>query len=163
MKIPRPKEPETEFRRKRAPPPQATKLLTASLLTGLVFMAVLAVVFIPPYLNGLNRPTTTLLQLTLDTTGASARIEVSLLTVALNITEFNATLTQGNATVASLPQGLSGVDAGLSFTDANHNGLLDTGDYFTLPSLPQATYHFEVWQVDAGSRVGALVWTGSVP
>ncbi len=165
MKIPRPKEPETDFKRKRAPPPQATKLLTASLLTGLVFMAVLAVVFIPPYLNGLNRPPTATLSLELNTTAGAARVDVVDALYALPLTRFNATLTRETASgalvpVANLGAGLSPAAAGLNFTDANHDGLLDAGDYFTLPTGPQATYHFEVWQLDVDARVGAVVWTG---
>src|SRR5207244_12292362 len=47
MKIRRPSKPEVPFKRKRSPPPQATKLLRYSLLSGLVFMVLLAIVFLP--------------------------------------------------------------------------------------------------------------------
>ena len=163
MKIPRPKPPETEFNRKRAPPPQATKLLIASLSAGLVFMALLAIVFVPRYLENLNPPPTTLLDLALNTTAGAARIDVTFSLYDLGISRFNATLARDNATVAALGAGLGGSDAGLSFTDANHDGLLDVGDYFTLPSGPQGTYHFEVWQGDVGHLVGVLTWTGVLP
>ena len=56
LRIARPKKPEAEFRRKRSPPPQATKLLLYSLAAGLVFMGALAVVFVPRYLENLNQP-----------------------------------------------------------------------------------------------------------
>ena len=67
MKIPRPRPPETEFRRKRAPPPQATKPLISSLSAGLVFMALLAIVFVPRYLENQNPPVSTILNLQLNT------------------------------------------------------------------------------------------------
>src|SRR2546428_10861 len=47
MKIRRPSAPEVPFKRKRSPPPQATKLLTYSLAAGIVFMVLLAIVFLP--------------------------------------------------------------------------------------------------------------------
>lgn len=160
MKIPRPKPPETEFKRKRSPPPQATKLLVASLSAGLVFMAVLAIVFVPRYLENLNPPPTTLLHLNL--TAGAPRINVTFALYELNLTRFNATLTRDNVLVAALPAGLGGPSSGLGFTDANHDGLLDVGDYFTLPSGPQGTYRFEVWQADVNARVGWLSWTGTL-
>ncbi len=160
MKIPRPKKPETEFKRKRAPPPQATKLLIASLSAGLVFMALLAIVFVPRYLMNLNPPPSTLLNLQLNTTVTPTRIDVTFALYGLSLSHFNVTLLRGNTTVAALPAGLAGTDAGLAFTDTNHDGLLDAGDYFTLPAQPQDTYHFEVWQGDVGHLVGVVVWTG---
>ena len=161
MKIPRPKPPETEFKRKRAPPPQATKLLVASLSAALVFMAVLAIVFVPRYLQNLSPPPTTLLRLDLNTTAGAGRIVVTFALYDLGLSKFNATLTRDNVTVASLPAGLRGTNAGLSFTDANGDGQLDVGDFFTLPAGPQGNYHFEVWQVDVNNRVGVLSWTGA--
>ncbi len=47
MKIVRPSQPQVDFKRKRSPPPQATKLLTYSLATGIVFMVLLGIVFLP--------------------------------------------------------------------------------------------------------------------
>ena len=166
MKIPRPKPPETEFKRKRAPPPQATKLLIASLSAGLVFMALLAIVFVPRYLENLNPPPSTLLHLDLNSTTGATRIDVTYALYNMDLSNFNATLGRetaggGVTTVANLSAGLGTADAGLSFTDANHDGLLDAGDYFTVPAGPQATYHFEVWQRDVNLRVGVLIWTGA--
>ncbi len=160
MKIPRPKPPETQFKRKRGPPPQATKLLLASLSAGLVFMALLAIVFVPRYLENLNPPPSTLLALGYNTSAGSPRIEVLTALYALNLSTFNATLARDNVTVASLSAGLAGTSGGFGFADANHNGLLDAGDYFTLPTGPQGTYRIEVWQVNLGHRVGYLTWTG---
>src|SRR5438046_7030548 len=47
MRIARPKRPAAEFKRKRSPPPQATKLLRFALISGIVFMVLLGIVFIP--------------------------------------------------------------------------------------------------------------------
>lgn len=162
MKIPRPKPPETQFKRKRAPPPQATKLLIASLTAGLVFMAVLAIVFVPRALEA-NQPPSTLLHLELNETASSTQVDVTYALLNLDLAQFNATLLRGNVSVAALPAGLGGSVHGLSFTDANHDGLLDPGDYFTLPAGPQATYQFQVWQGNVGHLVGVLTWTGLLP
>lgn len=160
MKIPRPKKPETEFKRKRAPPPQATKLLVASLSAGLVFMALLAIVFVPRYLENLNPPPSNLIGLSYDTTTGSPRILVMSVLFDMNVSRFNATLTRDNGTIGTLPAGLAGTSGGLSFTDANHDSLLDPGDFFTVPSSPQGTYAIWIWQIDVGHIVGHDAWTG---
>ncbi len=162
MKIPRPKPPETEFKRKRSPPPQATKLLIASLSAGLLFMALLAIVFVPQYLRFLNPPPSTLLTLDINTTTASPRIVVTYALYDLSVSLFNATLTRDNVTVATLPTGLGGGGAALSFTDANHDGQVDAGDYFTLQASSQGSYSFQVWQTDVGHLVGVKTWTGAL-
>ncbi len=162
MKIPRPKPPEAEFKRKRGPPPQATKLLIASLSAGLIFMALLAIVFVPRYLENLNPPPSTLLTLEINTTSGSPRIVVSYALYDLSLSLFNATLFRDNGTVANLSAGLGGGSAALSFTDANHDGRVDAGDYFSLQATSQGSYRFEVWQVDVGHRVGVVSWTGAL-
>ncbi len=164
MKIPRPAKPEAPaFKRKREAPPQATKLLVASLLAALVFMAVLAIVFVPRYLENLNPPPTTLLTFELNTTAATPRIVVTSALYDFELSRFNATLTLGNVTLATLATGLHGGTAALNFTDANGDGKLDTGDVFGFRASGQGTYRFEVFQVDVGQRVGFLTWTGSPP
>lgn len=162
MKIPRPKPPETPFKRNRPPPPQATRLLVASLLAALVFMALLAIVFIPPYLENLNQPPSALLQLALNTSSGAPRIYVTSASVALVLSKFNATLLRYNSTLASLPPGLAGGNATLSFIDANLDGKLDVGDYFAIQAPRDGAYSFEIWQVDVGHLVGVERWTGAV-
>ncbi len=165
MKIPKPSKPETPpFKRKRAPPPQATKLLTASLLAALVFMAVLAIVFVPRYLENLNPPPSTVLILRVNTT-SGPRVLVTAATLDLNLSLFNATLLQNATAVASLPSGLGGTNPVLRFTDADRDGLLNLGDYFTvdvssLPDAAQAQFTLQVWQVNIGQRVGFATWPG---
>lgn len=162
MKIPKPKPPETEFKRKRGPPPQATKLLVASLSAGLVFMALLAIVFVPRYLEFLSPPPSTLLTLEINTTGSAPRIVVTYALYSLDLSRFNATLYRNNATVASLAAGLGGGTAALAFTDADHDGLVDAGDAFAIQAAIQGSYRFEVWQVDVGHLVGVQTWTGAL-
>lgn len=159
LRIARPKPPETEFRRKRAPPPQATKLLLYSLVAGLVFMGALAVVFIPRYLENLNRPPVEILFLEAQ---AGGRIVVNRTTDALPLSKFNATLLQGNDAIASLSAGLSSGSAVLAFTDANGNHVLDAGDYFTVSTPAAGNYHLVVWQADAARLVGLFEWSGSL-
>ena len=162
MKIPKPAKPEAPpFKRKRAPPPQATKLLVASLLAALVFMAVLAVVFGPRYLENLYPSPVTLFHLGFNTTGSSPRIVVTYALYDFDLSRFNATLSRGNVTIAALGTGLSGGTPALNFTDANQDGKLDVGDYFTILPSSQGTYRFEIWQLDVGQRVGVQSWTGS--
>ena len=161
-KIPRPKAPEAEFKRKRAPPPQATKLLVASLSAGLIFMALLAIVFVPRYLENLNPPPSTLLDLSLNTTAGAPHIMVTFALYNLALSDFNATLYRDNVTIATLPAGLGGGASTLSFTDANHDGLLDLGDFFTVQVSAQGAYRLEVWQGNVGHLVGVQSWTGTI-
>ena len=44
MRIARPRRPTAVFKRKRSPPPQATKLIRYSMVAGIVFIVLLAVV-----------------------------------------------------------------------------------------------------------------------
>lgn len=162
MKIPKPTGPEAPpFKRKRGPPPQATKLLMASLGAGLVFMALLAIVFVPRYLENLNPPPSTLLRMQLNTSAGSTRIDVTFALYDLDLSKFNATLDRGNVTIASLASGLGNGSASFRFTDGNQDGKLDVGDFFTVEALPQFAYHLRVWQEDVGHMVGVLSWTGT--
>ena len=157
MKIPKPKPPETSFRRKQGPPPQATRLLLASLAAGLIFMAALAVVFIPRYLQFVDQPSVEIVNLTAE---AGGRIVVAATSAVLGLDRFNATLLRENVTVATLGSGLAGGNATLTFTDANGNGLLDDGDYFTVSASVVASYRLEVRQTDVGRLVGLYAWEG---
>jgi len=82
VRIARPKPPETSFRRKRAPPPQATRFLLASLATGLIFVALLAVVFVPRGLDFGNQIPTVLVELRIATEGG-VRILVNATTAVI--------------------------------------------------------------------------------
>lgn len=156
MKIARPKPVETQFRRKRAPPPQATKLLLYSLLAGLIFMGTLAVVFIPRFLETPQAA----VEIVDLTAAAGGRIDVNASTLQLSLSLFNATLYQDNVSLAHLGGGLGPATAALTFTDANGDRQLDAGDYFTVHATVAASYRLEVWQTDVGRLVGFYSWTG---
>ncbi len=171
MKIARPSKPEVPFKRKRSPPPQATKLLRYSLLAGVVFMVMLAIVFLPrmfpsqvpveivsPGNNG---------RLRLDTTNGT-RLYIDETTANLELAKFRANFTRTANSAAVLIGNLSaglavGANANLSFVDANTNGLLDAGDYFVVSVSPTGCYRFEVFQIDVGRLAGFLEWGGDCP
>jgi hypothetical protein len=158
MKIARPSKPEAPFTRKRSPPPQATKLLRSSLLAAVVFMILLAIVFLPrmfpnqvpvevvnPGNNGMLR---------LDTTNGT-RLYVDATTVSLELVKFKANFTRDGIVIGNLGAGLvSGANATLRFVDGNGDNLLDAGDYFVIAVSPTGCYRFEVFQIDVGRVAG---------
>jgi len=157
LRIARPKPPETQFKRSRAPPPQATKLLLYSLAAGLIFMGTLAVVFVPIYLENANQPVVEVINLSAESGG---RLTVSSSNVVLDLTKFNASLQRDGFVIASLAAGLADGGAALRFSDSNGNRGLDAGDYFTLVATVAGSYRFEVWQVDVGRLIGLYAWEG---
>ncbi len=167
MKIRRPSKPEVPFMRKRSPPPQATKLLRYSLLSGVVFMVLLAIVFLPrmfptqtpvEIVNPANQG-----KLRFETTGdpTVARLDVDDSTTSLELARFRANLTLNgtNNVIGSLGPGLiTGGNATLRFVDANVDGLLDAGDYFVVATSATGRYRFEVFQIDVGHLAGFQEW-----
>ncbi len=164
MKIARPSKPEVPFKRKRSPPPQATKLLRYSLLAAVVFMVMLAIVFLPrmfpsqlpvevvnPGNNG---------KLRLDTTNGT-RLYIDETTANLELAKFRANFTRDAVEIGNLSAGLvAGANANLTFVDAKMDGLLDAGDYFVVSVSPSGCYRFEVYQIDVGRTSGYLDWGG---
>jgi hypothetical protein len=163
MRIARPKRPDVAFKRKRSPPPQATKLLTYSMIAGIVFMALLAIVFVPLGLR--EQPAREVVnpenggRFRLDTS-AGTRLFIDSTTASLELAKFNATFWVDDTVLAHLDPGLALGMAALSFTDATANALLDSGDYFTVRPPPTGCYRFEVYQVDVGKLAGYLRWGG---
>jgi len=139
--------------------PQATKLLLSSLAAGLVFMGLLAVVFVPRYLENLNQPPVVVLSIRAD---VGARLEIATASVSLPLSTFEASLLQDNVTIASLPAGLGGGDATFRFVDADGDLTLDAGDYFTTGVTTQASYQLQVWQRDVDRLVGVYSWQGAL-
>ena len=176
MRIARPKRREVDFKRKRSPPPQATKLLTYSMIAGIVFIALLGIVFVPQALR--PQPTTEVInpenggRFRLDTSNGT-RLYVDTSTAALGFAEFNATLWVSNTTgcpastecaFAHLDSGLvTGESANLRFVDSSANGLLDAGDYFAIRPPQPGCYRFVVYQVDIGKLAGFLPRLGDCP
>lgn len=155
MRIARPKRLTPPFKRKRGPPPQATKLLTYSLAAGIVFMVLLGIVFLPRMFP--QQPPVAIVELRLNTT-AGTRLDVFSVTAVLELERFNATLSRDNTTLGSLPAGLGGGTATLRFVDGNATGFLDTGDYFEITTGPSGCFRFEMFQVDVDRRVALERW-----
>jgi hypothetical protein len=161
MRIARPKRPDAAFRRKRSPPPQATKLLWYSMIAGIVFIGLLGIVFIPQALR--PQATTEVVnpenngKFRLDTTNGT-RLYVDSTTASLGLAEFNATFWVGDVVFGRLEPRLVARNATLGFADANGNQLLDSGDYFAIQPPPRGCYRFEVYQVNVGKLAGFLRW-----
>ena len=157
MRIVRPRKPSPVFKRKRSPPPQATKLLRVAMGSGIVFMILLGAVFLPRMFPA--QPPVAIIELQQSN---ATRIDVITVTAALTLQKFNATYSRDGVIIGRLSTGLANGTAGLRFVDANGNGLLDPGDRFeiTIPCVPTSTYRFEIFQVDVDRRVGFLAWSG---
>src|SRR5205809_7361756 len=110
MRIARPKRPAAEFKRKRSPPPQATKLLRFALISGIVFMVLLGIVFIP---QGLREQSPREVvnpeeggKFRLDTSSGT-RLYVDTTTAPLALTHFTAWFKRNKAQIAYLEPGLA--------------------------------------------------------
>lgn len=157
MRIARPRKPNVPFKRKRSPPPQATKLLTYSMVAGIVFMVLLGIVFLPRMF--VDQPSVAIVQLRLNTTSGT-RLDVASVTGALELSKFRAVFWRGSSQIATLSPGLGGGDATLRFLDGAADGLLDAGDYFEISATAPGCYRFEIFQVDVDRRVGLTLWGG---
>ncbi len=164
MRIARPKKPDVPFGRKRSPPPQATKLLTYSLASGIVLMVVLGIVFLPRMFP--SQPPVAILVLQLGETNVTngMRFDVVSVGARLALSDFKATAYRDNVTAGTLDPGLRGESSlggvTLRFSDANGDSLLDEGDYFFLVAPPPGCYRLEVVQIDVNRIVGFAVWGG---
>ena len=158
MRIARPRKPAAAFKRKRSPPPQATKLLRYSMISGIVFMVLLGLVFLPRMFPAQIPVAIIELRLQPNVT----RIDVVSVTETFQPGRFRADYSQDGVVIASLDAGLSNRTVGIVFVDANTNGYLDPGDHFDIHIACSAssTYRFEIFQVDVDRRVGFLSWSG---
>lgn len=158
MRIRRPSRPEAPFKRKRGPPPQATKLLRYSLAAGIVFIVLLAIVFVPRMLIP-QEPVATPVQMTFIT---STQLQVTSVGAVVSLSKLQATLLRDNATVATLGPPLGGGNATFSFTDANGDNLLGPGDYFSVSVGPTGCHRVDIVQTESGSSfiVGREIWGG---
>lgn len=160
MRIARPKEPVAAFKRKRAPPPQATKFLFWSTVIGLSFVVVLAVVFIPRALEHGNPCASTFLKLRFVRIDKNPAIGVNETAISLNRSAFVASLTRDQVEIARLPAGLTNGTTTLAFVDNNSDALVNPGDHFTLDASIRGTYRFEVRLVCDDRLVGGIAWPG---
>jgi len=157
MRIARPRRPVVAFKRKGGPPPQATKLLTYSMVAGIVFMVLLGIVFLPRMF--VDQTPVSIVELRLNTT-TGTRLDVDRVTVALDVTKFRAVFSRDARPIASLPPGLGGGNITLRFADGNSDGLLNPGDYFSIAASASGCYRFEIYQVDVDRRVALTIWGG---
>src|SRR5436309_9193853 len=166
MKIRRPSAPEVPFKRKRRPPPQATKLLTYSLAAGIVFMVLLAIVFLPRMFPD-QSPIEIVRGFHFETPNNRTLIYIDSVTVPLELGKFRANFTvdSGSKTteVGNLSAGLGGGNATFRFFDANTNGLLDPGDYFEVSPPPTGCYRLNIVQLDVNRLTGSLKWGACAP
>ena len=159
MRIARPRKPDVAFKRKRGPPPQATKLLRTSMIAGIVFMILLGVVFLPR-MFGDRAPVATRVELTFV---SSTRLEVVSVGALVSLSKLQATLRQDtNSTPATLGPPLSGANGTLSFSDANGDGALGPGDFFTVSVAPTGCHHVDIFQIEPALTflVGQEIWGG---
>jgi hypothetical protein len=157
MRIARPRRPDIAFKRKRGPPPQATKLLRYSMIAGIVFMVLLAIVFIPRGLVN-QPPLATPVEMRYNTT----RVDVVSVGTALELSRFRAEFLQDGAIIAGLGPPLAGANGSFAFTDADTDGHLGPGDYFSFSAESTGCYRLDVIQIEAGSThiVGRETWGG---
>ncbi len=156
MKIRRPSKPEVPFKRKRSPPPQATKLLRYSLASGIVFMVLLAIVFLPRMFPD-QTPIEIVRSFHFETQNGT-QIYIDSVTVSLELSRFRANFSVDGVEIARVGSGLGGGNATFRFVDANANRLLDPGDYFEVSPPPTGCYRLEIFQVDVGRLTGSLTW-----
>jgi len=160
MRIARPKEPVAAFKRKRAPPPQATKFLFWSTVTGLSFLVVLAVVFIPPGLQ--PRPScATALTLRVDT-AQGPWIRVTRAPVECVLGAFRAVLLRDNVVFDTLGAGLVGGTGSLAFADVDADGELGVDDYFIVNVPATGQNRLEILLVFDGRLQGEIEWSGAL-
>ena len=160
MRIARPKERPVEFKRKRRPPRQATKLLFWSTVIGLSFVVILSVVFIPRALERGNPCASTYLELRFVRIDTEPAIGVNWTPIPLNRSAFVASLTRDQVEIARLQAGLTNGTGGVAFVDNDSNDLVGRGDFFTLNASIQGNYRFEVRLVCDDRLVGLIEWPG---
>jgi len=157
VRIARPKAPDAPFKRRRGPPPQATKLLTASMGAGVVFIVLLGIVFIPRFLENLDQCRSTVLTLEIE---SGPRLNVTETALVLHRDSFRASLIRNGTEVASLDPGLRNGTAALDFSDVDGDDAVGPGDAFILDASVPGTYRFEVILLCDGRLVGVKDWAG---
>ena len=164
MRIARPRKATVDFKRKRSPPPQATKLIRYSMVAGIVFIVLLGIVFLPRMFVE-QAPVATRVTMTFirDVPSNEMRLQVVSVGALVSLSKLKATFVGDNVTLVTLGPPLGDGNATFSFTDANNDGLLGPGDFFLPKTVPTGLYTVVIYQIDAGSTftVGQLTWPGS--
>ncbi|TLZ58557.1 MAG: hypothetical protein E6K12_03885 [Methanobacteriota archaeon] len=160
MRIARPRRPTAVFKRKRSPPPQATKLIRYSMVAGIVFIVLLAVVFLPRmFVN--QMPVATPVKMAITTSATSTRLDVTSVGALVPLSNVQAVLVRDNTTIGILGPPLGGGNATLAFTDADGDGRLSPGDFFMVTTRSTAcNYRLDINQMESGSTfvVGQQDW-----
>src|SRR5438132_7179381 len=164
MRIARPRRPTVDFKRKRSPLPQATKLSRYSMVAGIVFIVLLGIVFLPRMFVE-QAPVATRVTMTFlrDVPSNETRLQVVTVGALVSLSKLKAIFLDGNVTLVMLGPPLGDGNATFSFTDANKDGLLGPGDFFLPKTVPTGLYTVVINQIDSGSTftVGQLTWPGS--
>ncbi len=129
MRIPGPVRKKPLFKRRSSPPPAARKFLLASLLSGLILLAMLAIVFIPRGLVHENLPTLPRIAFALNTTGGT-RVVVAAVSLVRPLSDYNATYSRGTTLLASIDPLRTATNGTFSFSDTDGDGALSVGDEF---------------------------------
>jgi len=124
-------------------------------------MILLGVVFLPRMFVDQTRVATPVVL----TFVSSTRLNVSSVGALVPLTKLNATLWRNNTLVATLGPPLGGVNGTFSFSDANPDGLLSPGDFFTVSVGPIGCHQVEIRQIEPASTfvVGREIWGGCSP
>jgi len=154
MRIPRPVGKKVAFKRRSSPPPAARKLLTASLASGLILLAMLAIVFVPRGFQYEPLPVLPRIEFTYNVT-APGRVSVivSIVTLVRPFSQYNATYYRASSRLAALePLSTSSGNATLSFRDADNDGNLSVGDEFAVAY--NGAEALRLWYVPGSAIVG---------
>jgi len=126
------------------------------MVAGIVFIVLLGVVFLPRMFVDQNAVATPV-KMAFPT---STRLAVTSVGASVSLSKLQAVLVRDNATLATLGPPLGGSTASLAFTDADGDGRLTPGDFFSVPADPTACYRLDVVQLEAGATfvVGQQGW-----
>ena len=151
---------EPPFRRRTPPTPQATRLMRFSLAAGLLFLLVLAAVFVPRALEwGDMQPPAIVLSASGD--GPFA-VNVTTVSRTYALDQYRATLAAANGSTTEtvdlrpLAAGGSWASGNVTFDDADGDGRISAGDGFSVRPRPGAgwTYRLSIFYIprDAGAE-----------
>jgi len=152
------KEQPPQFRRKGSPPPNATKLLTFSVLSGVGLLIVLAIVFLPQGIQYSFQEYPPQIRLS-AATGSIVLVSVSQADRAVELTKFRIDLYREGSLAASLKLAESHSSDGLAFSDNNGNGSLDVGDTISVAHVEKGLYKLLIVFEPRGLNAGFVTWT----
>ena len=159
MRIPRPVRKKPMFKRRSSPPPAARKLLLASLLSGLVLLAMLAIVFLPRGFQNEGKPVLPQVVFDFDTSTGSQRVVVCAVSAVRPLSEYNATYSRGGTTLAGIDPLRNATNGTFSFSDTDGDGNLSVGDAFGVTYTVDEV--LRIWYLPGPAIVG--YWPSPCP